>query len=272
MKILKHTDTELALSNQPFSGVSRVLSLSFLGLYSGISLAVMLSLSYSLGISRLECKRLAPKQVNCTLRRSQWLDLIPGRENSFLVIEDSNSSSVSYGQDVWSDNDVFVPHETRQSFAKAIKAFVLSDATSLTLEQDHRSEEDNAAYLFLASLMAMGGLLAMGFILFRTDLLESETLVFKKSSQQLNRVTRHPLLGARTAQYPLHMIHHMSIQVRLRKGKVSHYKLMLLTEEGQEILLLRNECKLLTEQTRDAIHAFLALTTPKKAIVDPRNR
>ena len=272
MKILKHTDTELSLSNQPFSWVARVLILSFLGLHSGISLIVLLSLSYSLGISRLECKRSAPQLLNCRLSQSRWLDLVPAGENGFLVMEASNGDSVSYKQDDWFDTGVFLPYETRQSFAKAIDEFALSSATILNLEQDHRSEEDNAARLFLVGLTVIGGLLTMVFILVKTDLLESETLVFDKSPQQITRVICHPLLGSRSLRYPLHIVHHMIIKVCLHRGKVSHYLLMLLTEEGQEILILRNECQLLAEQTRDTIHEFLELTAPKKTIVDPRKQ
>lgn len=270
MNSIQRTDVKLTLCNQPFSGVTRGVTLLFFGLYSGITLAVMLFLAHGLGITRLECNRLDRGQVNCAVRQSQWLDFTSGEESSFLVMGPSNADEATYGQDVWFDDGVFVPYETRQSFTNDIDEFVLSNAATLSLEQDHRLESDNAASLGLMGLMFTGGLLGFVFLLFKTDLFESETLVFEKPSQQISRIIRHPLLGTRTSQYPLDMIGDMTIQVRLRRGKVSHYILRLLTNEGKEILILRNESELAIEQVRDAIHEFVELTVPKKAIVDPR--
>lgn len=270
MNSIQRTDVKLSLENQPFSKVTRRITLLFFGLYSGISLTVMLFLAHGLGVTRLECNRLERGQLNCTVRHSQWLDLVPGEENSFSVVESSNGDDASYGQEVWFDNGVFVPYETRQNFANEIDEFMLSDAATLSLEQDHRLDDDNVASVILMGLMFTGSLLGFVFILFKTDLFESETLLFDKPSQQISRVIRHPLLGARTSQYPLGMVRDMTIHVRLRRGKVSHYILRLLTNECGEPLVLRNESKLSIEQARDTIHEFLELTEPKKAIVDPR--
>ena len=190
---------------------------------------------YNLGVTRLDCQRLEPTQVNCTHRQSRLLDLVPGVENTLSqvttaeiktktsidsresttdqwVVLQTSSGEINYLKDTVQFNDIEGTSKKLQPIANEINRFLTSNEDTLTLEHDHRLQMGHN--LLPAAFMGMFVVVGTGVMYLS---LQSETLIFDKTSQQF-RCIRHTLLGQRTWQCPLQEIHDVAIDIH-RSGK-----------------------------------------------------
>jgi len=251
MKITNKTSTELILSKK--NGLNPFLFIWSI-FFTGIPLIVLISTFSALGVITINCERIEPKLVNCTLNRSGFGGFFPQNKESlnnvieaqFQQIEEKDSDGATTfdnkvillsknGKNLAIQELMFIngvrgnAKEMRQ-VSQEISNFLNSNESLFVIEIDNRWRWANLfIFCFISIFILIGGTVFMMTILE----IGYETIVFDKVSRQL-KFEKVNLLGKKKDNISLNEVNGIVLKELTDSDNDRYYLLFISTKNNHE--------------------------------------
>jgi len=221
LQIISQTNSEIKISEPKTASLSRLIgffaAFVFGTVFSFIPITIFTIESSKIGVLRINCNRIEPKQVDCQFSKSQYFDLVQQQPFSYKFVNLAKYNTIkdenSEGETVYRYNFSLITisgekvpftninRSTASIVVDSLNSFIQSKQESFNYVLDERSSSDfiYRVFFFLFPLIFLG----IGFIIIWISfaiLIDHEELYLDKYKKELKHTNR-TLLGTKVNHY-----------------------------------------------------------------------